>query len=79
MINPKETSTINITLKVSNNLLVPLEEYLRANYKLIDYSVIVDTSKMYENDPTFKKIVQEARKIKDLRLKYINDNNSKYG
>lgn len=78
MINPEDYSTINITLKLPNSDLVALENYLKENYKLIDYSVIVDTSKMYENDATFKKIVKEAKKVKDLRLKYINDNNYKY-
>ena len=78
MINPKEESTINITLKIPNKLLVSLEDYLNRNYKLIDFSVLADTSNMYENDPTFKKIIKESRKLKDLKLQYINDNNYKY-
>jgi len=78
MIKPDELSMVNITLKIPNKLLVSLEDYLQINYKLIDFSVIADTSEMYENDATFKKIVQEAKKIKDLRLQYINDNNYKY-
>ena len=78
MIKPDDLSMVNITLKLPNSDLVALENYLNSYYNLIDFSVIVDTSKMYEQDATFKKIVQEAKKIKDLRLQYINDNNYKY-
>lgn len=78
MINPKDESTVNITIKVPNKLLVSLEDYLNAYYKLIDFSVIANTDKMYENDPNFKKIVKEAKKIKEIRLNYINENNHKY-
>ena len=78
MINPEDNTTVNITLKVSNKLLVPLEEYLNNFFELVDFSVLADTKNMYENDPSFKKIVKESKKIKDIRLQYINDNNHKY-
>ena len=78
MINPNEESTVNITLKVLNSNLVDFENLLRIGFNVIDFSVIANTQNMYEQDPTFKKIVKEAKKIKDLRLQYINDNNYKY-
>lgn len=78
MINKKDVNLLNITLKVSNENLVPLENYLKDNFNLIDFSIVADTSKMYEKDNTFKKIVQESKKIKDIRLDYINNHNSKY-
>ena len=78
MIKPEDNTTVNITLKVANNLLVPLEEYLNNFFELVDFSVLADTKNMYENDASFKKIVKESKKIKDLRLQYINDNNHKY-
>jgi len=78
MKKPKDKNTVNITLKVTNKFLVPLEEYLNNLFELVDFSVLADTKNMYENDPSFKKIVKESKKIKDIRLQYINDNNHKY-
>jgi glycerate kinase len=78
MINPEEKTTLVITLKAKNNEVVNLENVLKDNFELISFEHIQDTSKMYEKDPTFKKLVKQAKELKNQRLDYIMKNNYKY-
>ena len=56
--------------------VIALEEWLEQNYKLINFKVVTDTNKLYEDDATFRKLVKavkETQRIKDI---YINDHNN---
>ncbi len=69
--------TVNITLKIPDEVVTSLESYYNnnKNCELISFRVIPNTEKLYENDSVFRKLVKaekEARKIKEL---YINEKN----
>ena len=67
---------INTTLEIDRGGVIALEEWLEQNYKLINFKVVTDTNKLYEDDATFKKLVKavkETQRIKDI---YINDHNN---
>lgn len=67
---------INTTLEMTRGGVIALEEWLEQNYKLINFKVVTDTNKLYEDDATFRKLVKavkETQRIKDI---YINDHNN---
>jgi hypothetical protein len=67
---------INTTLEIDRGGVIALEEWLEQNYKLINFKVVTDTNKLYEDDATFRKLVKavkETQRIKDI---YINDHNN---
>ena len=70
--------TVNITLKVFSKDVVPLEDMLNEYFNLISFEHLTDTNKMYQEDKRFKEIVKQSKDLKNLRLKYIMDNNYKY-
>jgi hypothetical protein len=55
-----------------------LEKYLRENMfpgKVISYANLPDTSKLYEEDETFRKYVKSVKTAQWNRDTYINENN----
>jgi len=55
-----------------------LESYLRDKMfpdKVISYTNLPDTSKLYETNTTFKKLVSNVKKAQLLRDKFINEHN----
>ena len=78
MINPEDKITVNITLKLRNKDVSGLENWLNNNYNLISFEHLQDTSKMYVEDKTFKKLVKDSSDLKKRRLDYIIKNNYKY-
>lgn len=70
----KNTSTINLTIEVENELVVKLENYLKNNFNLINYQVVPDTKILYENNPYFRKLVKIEKEARLAKYKYINDN-----
>lgn len=78
MINPKEYTTVNITVKVPNKKVIDLEDYINENYNLISFEHLTNTDKMYAEDENFKKLVKLGRDLKKQRLDYISKNNYKY-
>ena len=78
MINPEDKITVNITLKLINKDVSGLENWLNNNYNLISFEHLQDTSKMYVEDKTFKKLVKDSSDLKKRRLDYIIKNNYKY-
>ena len=78
MINPEDKITVNITLKLRNKDVSGLENWLNNNYNLISFEHLQDTSKMYVEDKTFKKLVKDSSDLKKKRLDYIIKNNYKY-
>ena len=75
---PSKEITVNITLKVRARHIVGLENYLNEWYKLISFEHLPDTNNMYAEDKKFKEIVKQSKDLKNLRLKYIMDNNYRY-
>ena len=67
--------TINTTFKIKGSEVVSMENSLIRLTQMVDYKVIPDTSKLYENDHTFKKMVKSIKKAQRERDIYINNNN----
>lgn len=78
MINPNDETTVNITLKIPNCLIVSFEDYLNRNYRLISFEHLPNTEKMYSEDKEFKKLVKLGSDYKKQRIDYIIKNNHKY-
>tara|TARA_R110002051_G_C8769409_1_gene503355 strand:+ start:28255 stop:28509 length:255 start_codon:yes stop_codon:yes gene_type:complete len=75
LINQKErTYTINTTFKVKGSDVVVMENTLIGLTEMIDYKVIPDTSKLYEEDEVFKKLVKHVKTAQKERDLYINSN-----
>lgn len=67
--------TINATFKIRKEDLIDLEEWLKRNIDVVNFKIMPDTKKLYENDTHFKKLIKSKR---DLNLeidRYINDHN----
>ena len=70
--------TINITLKLKPSEVFELQDYIKENYELIGLKIAPNTSKMYEEDKHFKKLVKAVKEAQKQRDIYINDNLNKY-
>lgn len=67
--------TINVTLEINEGSVIDFENWLNDSFNLINFKVVADTKQLYEDDPTFRKLVKavkEAQRIKDI---YINEYN----
>ena len=51
------------------------EKKIRGEFNVISYANLPDTSKLYEESSTFKKLVANVKKAQWERDTYINDNN----
>jgi len=69
---------INITLKVKKDGVVHLRQFLDEHLEVLDFKILPDTQKMWEEDEGFKSITKNIERWKKTRDKYINDNNNKY-
>ena len=67
--------TINITLKIEDCHLNGFEAWLREHLQVVDLKVIPDTTKLYENDKHFQKLVKAEQSAKKAKSKYINEHN----
>jgi hypothetical protein len=75
MFHSKDKIVINTTIELERGGVIAFEDWLNENFKLINFKVVADTNQLYEDDPTFRKLVKavkEAQRIKDL---YINEHN----
>ena len=78
MINPNEYTTVNLTVKVKNSELVTFENEVNEKHKLISFSHLQNTDKMYQEDKVFKKVLKQYKDIKRLKDDYVIKNNYKY-
>ena len=69
--------TINITVKVKEDGVVQLRQFLDEHIEVLDFKILPDTQKMWDEDEVFQSIVKEQKKHNKLVSKYINDNNNK--
>lgn len=67
--------TINITLKIEDHELTNFESWLRQQLEVIDLRVIPNTSKLYETDKTFQRLVKLEKQARTEKLNYINEHN----
>lgn len=71
--------TINITLKIAEHQIPELERFCREHMEhLLEFKVLPNTEKMFEEDPVFRTLSKLKKKAKIEVEKYINDNNNKY-
>ena len=70
--------TVNITIEgLDENQSFHLDKMLRKHYEVKDYKVLPDTSKLYDNDPVFRKILKGIKSAQLTKDRYINDNRDK--
>ena len=70
--------TVNITLKLKPSEVFEVQDYIKEYYELISLKIAPDTSKMYEEDKHFKKLVKAVKEAQKQRDIYINDNLNKF-
>ena len=71
--------TINITVKLPEHQVVRFQQFIEEHCEyLVDFKILPDTQKMWDEDEVFQSIVKEQKKHNKLVSKYINDNNNKY-
>ena len=76
--NPSEETTVNITLKLKNHIIIDFENWLKEHYSLISFSHLQNTDKMYNEDKDFKKVLKQYKDVKKLKDEYIIKNNYKF-
>jgi hypothetical protein len=70
--------TVNITIEgLTDDQSFHLDNMLRKHYEVKDYKVLPDTSKLYDNDPVFRKILKGIKSAQLTKDRYINDNRDK--
>jgi len=70
--------TVNITIEgLTDEQSFHLDKMLRKHYEVKDYKVLPDTSKLYDNDPVFRKILKGIKDSQLVKDRYINDNRDK--
>ena len=70
--------TVNITIEgLTDEQSFHLDKMLRKHYDVKDYKVLPDTSKLYDNDPVFRKILKGIKDSQLVKDRYINDNRDK--
>lgn len=70
--------TINITVKLEKHQVVKFQQFIEEHVEVLDFKILPDTQKMWDEDEVFQSIVKEQKKHNKLVSKYINDNNNKY-
>ena len=70
--------TINITLRIKPEDLFNFQDYVKQNYDFISLKIAPDTTKMYEEDKHFKKLVKAVKEAQKERDIYINDKLNKF-
>ena len=70
--------TVNITIEgLTDDESYHLDKMLRKHYEVKDFKVLPDTSKLYDSDPIFRKILKGIKSAQLVKDRYINDNRDK--
>mgnify|MGYP003629710160 FL=1 len=70
--------TVNITIEgLTDDESYHLDKMLRKHYEVKDFKVLPDTSKLYDSDPVFRKILKGIKSAQLVKDRYINDNRDK--
>lgn len=69
---------VNLTIELRDDEhIYHFEKFIRKNVEVKDFTILSDTKELYENDPAFKKIITDYRRVKKIRNDYINEHNFK--
>lgn len=68
--------TVNTTFKIEPSLLGDFENQLRNVCEVVDLRIVPDTSKLYEEDSFFRRLVKLEKKAKNDKMDYINKRNN---
>lgn len=68
--------TINTTFKIEPSFLGSFEKQLRIACEVVDLRIVPDTSKLYEEDSFFCRLVKLEKKAKNDKMDYINRRNN---
>ena len=66
---------VNVTLKLNPFQLTNFESWLRNKFEVVNFMIVPDTEKLYENDETFRKLVKAVKSANKIKNDYINKNN----
>jgi len=70
---------VNMTFEISDHELTNCENWMHYTMdKVISFKTLPKTTKMYNKNPHFKKMVDTIKKLQTERDKYINENNYRY-
>ena len=64
---------INTTIEIDERQMIGLQNYLQENLNVLDFKVIPDTSKLYEEDESFRRLCKSVKNAQKNRDKYWND------
>ena len=64
---------INTTIDIEEFQVTGLQNYLQENLNVLDFKVIPDTSKLYEEDECFRRLCKSVKNAQIIRDKYWND------
>jgi|TARA_R110000782_G_scaffold150690_2_gene243426 hypothetical protein len=66
--------TTNITIiDLDEHQSHHLEKMLRKHYEVVEFKILPNTQRLYDNDPVFRKILKSIKDGQLTRDRYIND------
>ena len=67
---------VNLTIELSGDKeIFEFEGWLRQYVNVIDFRILPDTDKLYDNDTNFRKLVKAVKEAQRERDVYINERN----
>ena len=70
---------LNLTIEVTDEAsALACVNWIEQSAQVYDWSILTDTSKMYEQSEAYRKICSAYKKAKRERDVFINNNNSKF-
>ncbi len=76
-----DIQTFSITFKSTNEAYKYITDFMKAypnDIEIISDVILKDTTKMYKEDNTFKKLVKSVKDAQRIRDEYAINNNHKY-
>jgi ribosomal protein S6 len=67
--------TINMTFKMDATQVNNFENWFRQQEEVIDFKILPNTEKLYEDDKHFQEIVKKVKAAQKVRDEYINLHN----
>ena len=69
---------INITIEMEDEEIPNFENWFRQNVKVLDFTIIPDTSHLYKEDKVFKRLCDAVKNAKKERDIYYNNKRKEY-
>jgi hypothetical protein len=79
MITKEDVNAFNITFKTTNEVYIFFTDWMRSypnDIEIISEEILPNTDDLYNNDPIFKKMVKDYKKLKNDKLDYILKHNT---